>query len=87
MLIDLSIFITQSDKGDGGLARDPGPYSWPPWPPVPSVPPAHAPATTPQYVRHIEGLRAAPPALRAAPLPWKVVVVVLDKYQISMYIT
>lgn len=32
-----SIFITQSEKCGGGLAQDPGPYSWPPWPPVPSV--------------------------------------------------
>ena len=43
----------------------PGPHSWPPWPPVPSAPPAPAPATTPQYVRHIGGpsapRRSAPP--------------------------
>ena len=61
------IFITQSDRGGGGLARDPGPNSWPPWPPVPSAPPAPTPATTPEYVRHFGGPSARP--WRSAPPP------------------
>ena len=83
-----SIFKTQSDFGGGGLARDPGPHSGPPWPPVPSAPPAPAPATTPQYARHIGGA-FGPPALRAAPLtlescrscPWLIPKIYAKKWQ------
>ena len=83
------IFITQSDKGGRGLARDPGPHSWPSWPPVPSAPPAPTPATTPEYVRHFGG-PPAPPALRAAHLTLETIVVhQLNEYRnmmVSLYI-